>query len=76
MNIQDLIRIRQELKKQVEPPMVPALAVDEKFIIPTPQNGEQQSDYIQRCMDKIGGEYDTPEQAVAVCHSIWDSSKK
>jgi hypothetical protein len=76
MNIHDLQRIRVELSKQIEPPLVPALTVDEQFIIPTPEKGEQQSDYINRCMDKIGGEYDTPEQAVAVCHSTWDSSKK
>ena len=76
MNIHDLQRIRVELSKQIEPPMVPALVVDEKFIIPTPESGEHQSDYITRCMDKIGGEYDSPDQAVAVCHSTWDNAKK
>ena len=68
MNIQDLIRIRQELKKQVEPPMVPALAVDEKFIIPTPESGEEQDKYISRCISSIIDEYGQ-EQSSAICYA-------
>jgi hypothetical protein len=69
MNIQDLQRIRVELSKQIEPPMVPALVVDEKFIIPTPKKGEPEKEYIDRCMASIGGEYDDPSQAVSVCYA-------
>ena len=72
MNIHDLQRIRMELSKQIEPPMVPALVVDEKFIIPVPEKGESQNDYVSRCMDAIGGEYDTPEQGVAVCIATYE----
>ena len=72
MNIQDLIRIRQELKKQVEPPMVPALAVDEKFIIPTPESGEEQDKYISRCISSIIDEYGQ-EQASGICYSQWEN---
>jgi len=72
MNIQDLIRIRQELKKQVEPPMVPALAVDEKFIIPVPEKGEEQDKYISRCISSIIDEYGQ-EQASGICYSQWEN---
>jgi hypothetical protein len=57
--IQRLIDIR--LNKQMDIP--------EKFIIPQPESGEKETDYINRCMAAIGGEYDTPEQAVAVCYA-------
>ena len=72
MNIQDLIRIRQELKKQVEPPMVPALAIDEKFIIPTPESGEEQDKYISRCISSIIDEYGQ-EQSLGICYSQWEN---
>jgi hypothetical protein len=72
MNIQDLIRIRQELKKQVEPPMVPALAVDEKFIIPVPEKGEEQDKYISRCISSIIDEYGQ-EQSSGICYSQWEN---
>jgi hypothetical protein len=52
--------------------MVPALVVDEKFIIPVPEKGESQNDYVSRCMDAIGNEYDTPEQGVAVCIATYE----
>jgi hypothetical protein len=50
--------------------------VSQEFVIPKPNKGERQDDYINRCMDKIGGEYDTPAQGVAVCHATWRNSKK
>jgi len=44
----------------------------EKFIIPEPKPEETQSDYVSRCMDAIGDEYDTPEQGVAVCIATYE----
>jgi hypothetical protein len=72
MNIQDLIRIRIELKKEIESPMVPALAVDEKFIIPVPEKGEEQDKYISRCISSIIDEYGQ-EQASGICYSQWEN---
>ena len=68
MNIYDLIKIKQELNKQIEKPLVPALIKD-GFPIPSPDKGEKESDYINRCMGAIGSEYDTQEQALAVCYA-------
>ena len=68
MNIYDLIKIKQELNKQIEEPLVPALIKD-GFPIPSPDKGEKESDYINRCMGAIGSEYDTQEQALAVCYA-------
>ena len=59
MRIDDLIRIRVELSK----------ASKEKFVIPTPDKGEAEADYVNRCMGAIGSEYDTQEQALAVCYA-------
>ena len=72
MNIHDLQRIRVELSKQIEPPMVPALVVDEKFIIPVPEKGEEQDKYISRCISSIIDEYGQ-EQASGICYSQWDN---
>ena len=71
MNIQDLIRIRIELKKEIESPMVPALTVDEQFIIPVPEKGEEQDKYISRCVSSIIDEYGQ-EQASAICYGQWE----
>jgi len=72
MNIHDLQRIRVELSKQIEPPMVPALVVDEKFIIPVPEKGEEQDKYISRCISSIIDEYGQ-EQASGICYSQWEN---
>jgi hypothetical protein len=53
MELKDIIKIRLNL---------------EEFIIPKP-SGEPEAEYIKKCMDAIGGEYDTPEQAIAVCYA-------
>ena len=71
MNIHDLQRIRMELSKQIEPPMVPALVVDEKFIIPLPEGGEDEQTYISRCVSAITDEYGQ-EQALGICYSTWE----
>ena len=39
-----------------------------EFVIPQPE-GESESEYISKCMKAIGSEYDTQEQALAVCYS-------
>jgi len=44
--------------------------------IPTPGEKESQSDFISRCMDAIGGEYEDKKQAVAICGSTWRESRK
>ena len=40
-----------------------------KFEIPTPEGGEAEEAYISRCMSAIAGEYDTQDQALAVCYA-------
>jgi hypothetical protein len=35
--------------------------------IPKPNGGESQNEYVGRCMSEIAAEYDTNEQAVAIC---------
>jgi hypothetical protein len=60
-----------ELSKQIEPPMVPALVVDEKFIIPLPESGEDEQTYISRCVSSITDEYGQ-EQALGICYSTWE----
>jgi len=72
MNIHDLQRIRVELSKQIEPPMIPALVVDEKFIIPLPESGEEEDKYISRCVSSITDEYGQ-EQALGICYSTWEN---
>lgn len=39
--------------------------------IPKPKGDESQNDYVGRCMSAIADEYDTNEQAVAVCISTY-----
>ena len=41
----------------------------EKFVIPAPESGEAEDKYISRCMHAIADEYDTQEQALAVCYA-------
>jgi len=72
MDLNQLRRIRVELSKQIEPPMVPALAVDEKFIIPLPEKGEEEDKYINRCISSIIDEYGQ-DQSYAICISQWEN---
>jgi hypothetical protein len=57
------------LKDDGSPNCVPIKASKEAFVIPTPESGESEADYISRCMSAIGSEYDTQEQALAVCYA-------
>ena len=40
--------------------------------IPNPNKGETQNDYVGRCMHEIASEYDTNEQAVAICINTYE----
>jgi hypothetical protein len=40
--------------------------------IPRPTSGENQNDYVGRCMHEIASEYDTNEQAVAICINTYE----
>jgi HK97 family phage major capsid protein len=39
--------------------------------IPSPNEGESESDFIGRCISEIANEYDDPDQRAAVCYSQW-----
>jgi len=43
--------------------------------IPAPISKETEEKYINRCMEAIGSEYDTPEQGLAVCYSQFKTAK-
>jgi len=43
--------------------------------IPKPKQNEREDDYISRCMSQIGSEYESNEQAVAVCYSTYRRDK-
>ena len=45
------------------------MEVNESFVIPQPEDGEAEDAYVSRCMQAIGSEYDTQEQALAVCYA-------
>jgi hypothetical protein len=40
--------------------------------IPKPTAAETQNDYVGRCMSAIASEYDTNEQAVAICINTYE----
>jgi len=40
--------------------------------IPNVNSGETQNDYVGRCMSAIASEYDTNEQAVAICINTYE----
>jgi hypothetical protein len=45
--------------------------------MPNPRPGEKEKDFINRCVaDLIENEGRKPDQAAAICHSIWDKHKK
>lgn len=60
MRFDDILKIRIEMNK-----------AKQKFIIPSPEKGEEQQDYISRCISSIIDEYGQ-EQASAICYSKWD----
>lgn len=64
MKFEDIIRLKQN-NFEIKLP----LQVEEKFVIPQPEKNETEEKYISRCMGAIGSEYDTQEQALAVCYA-------
>jgi hypothetical protein len=44
--------------------------VKEGFPIPSPESGEDESQYMSRCISEISGEYEE-DQAVAICIGKW-----
>ena len=46
------------------------LAFNEQFI--EPSKGEHQDEFLQRCIKYVIDEGKEPEQAVAICNSLWD----
>jgi hypothetical protein len=44
----------------------------EKFVIPTPESGEDEQTYISRCIASIYDEYG-PEQSKGICYSQWEN---
>jgi hypothetical protein len=42
----------------------------EKFVIPTPESGEEEQAYISRCISAIYDEYGQ-EQSAAICYAKW-----
>lgn len=45
--------------------------------MPTPNENERKEDFIKRCIPQVirDGTTDRPDQAVAICESIWTQSK-
>lgn len=41
-----------------------------EFVIPSPEGGESESDYMGRCISEISNEYEH-DQAVAICIGKW-----
>ena len=64
MDFAKLLKIKLELNG-----IKPTEVVKKEFVIPKPDSGEAEDKYISRCMEAIGSEYDTQEQALAVCYS-------
>jgi hypothetical protein len=61
MRIEDLRKIRFELDK-----------ARQKFVIPSPESGEEKDAYISRCISAIIDEYGQ-EQSAGICYGQWDN---
>jgi hypothetical protein len=59
------------LKDDGSPNCIPVKEEQSKqdFVIPKPEANEAEDKYISRCMSAISSEYDTQEQALAVCYA-------
>jgi len=44
----------------------------QKFVIPSPESGEDEQTYISRCISSIVDEYG-PEQSSGICYSQWEN---
>lgn len=43
---------------------------------PTPREGEAEEDFVQRCMPILIDEGKKPDEAAAICHSMWREAQK
>lgn len=43
--------------------------------IPKPKAAEGENEYVSRCMESIGSEYDDQTQAVAICYATYRQSE-
>jgi hypothetical protein len=71
MDLNQLRKIKVDLSKVVSKIDVEGGEFDimtGDFTIPKPE-GESESEYISKCMKAIGSEYDSQEQALAVCYA-------
>ena len=41
------------------------------MLIPKPKAAEGENEYVSRCMESIGSEYDDQTQAVAICYATY-----
>ena len=39
--------------------------------IPNPKSEESENEYVSRCMEAIGAEYDDPAKSIAICYSTY-----
>lgn len=44
--------------------------------MPTPNDNETEDEFIDRCIPMLINEGKEPDQAVAICHSLWDNKDK
>jgi len=58
---------------QISP--VPQTSEDNDMPIPTPREGEEQKEFIGRCMKAMNEEFPDNKQRNAVCYSTWRKSK-
>ena len=58
------------LKDDGSPNCVPIKAKKEDFVIPEPKGGENEQDYVSRCIAAIYDEYGQ-EQSAAICYEKW-----
>lgn len=51
---------------------------EEVVSIPNPKPNEEKKEFIDRCIPIVieDGTAETPEQAVAICNSMWETAKK
>lgn len=43
----------------------------EKFVIPSPESGEDENTFISRCMSDLNAEFPDESQRAAVCYKSW-----
>jgi hypothetical protein len=61
------------LKPDGSPNCVPIKEEQSKqnFVIPSPEGGENENDFISRCMSELNEEFPDESQRAAVCYKSW-----